>query len=1335
MAFIGRWFSSFATAYREMNQATLTGAIDVIVVRQPDGSLRASPFHVRFGKAGILRPRDKVVDIILNGEPVDLKMKLGDAGEAFFVELKDDESTVAPYLCTSPLPGDDAQRLMEQGLAEMRNHCDMQQNTSQSTGDAQLSEFSKELLPQTGSKSKSTTTTTNSDESGKETEDVVNVESTDNHRRASATEGALVPPSTPQTPRLILDDGFTTPSSALPIDASSTSSKTPTKSRPTALDTLAHLSTDGGDESSFGAASSNAASKSKMFRRKRKKSNSKKSPVSTTSSTTTTSTAKVSTQHEDSTPQTETFGDDIFVCEIDPSDEGVHGGSRNGVVGNWSSDDEEIESPHSEPAMTNGSLSNDNSTVITMSATRTIRTASADVGVNHFDYRQPSHSFSHKMSRSLPQDVALVASGRVIPDAPPPIAAAASTKSLLVNDIRGKLGFGYVSDNKGGAYSLGDTPLGELHPFSDGDLTPPMGSPFNRPFSPQSDSELLDRPTHGSKANRFSNVNWSWGQLPCVSHEYDKLPQVNEEFPESQDSTAFETPSQTPIRDIPEEGDKGDATLDSNLDASYLIDQVVPVLPSDSTTTTTANDAVAVALESKKTPPGLTLEELEQAEPQVKALYLSQPTRNESYGQSIGKALLDRRSETLKDDDAESATGSSLPQSPRQFEYGGGAGSSGFGSDAEGHSTVNRDNSHPTSPCCRHHQFLSKHQSEDADECECDVHGQSCGVDVGSPRPPSSPSPDFIGSETSSPSHSSQNPEILLSLCGGLHGNKKMSDECFMLSLITFDEFCEDPEGILANPDLVVKVGNHYYTWLVAAPVLLSMGAFGRPLPSAAVNVLLNKHQPESEERPTISDSRKKSTGGVASWFYWGSKDEEPVHSSSAPNMTSLEEVATPLVAAETVPMYVSTQGDPLEVGKEPTEADADETQSSVKFEIEIEDGVVEGENDETQRLEYIKSIRLTPEQLAKLPLKEGANDVVFSVTTSYQGTTRAEASIFLWNYDDKLIISDIDGTITRSDVLGQIMPLVGNDWSQDGITSLYRHIVENGYRIIYLSARAIGQAGITRSYLQSIRQESNCLPNGPLLLSPSSLFLAFHREVIEKKPEEFKIGCLQDIAKLFPWRDGASMPTLETEIHTAKVDKVDADAKAAFALAEVNKPFFAGFGNKSNDVVAYKAVEVPYSRIFTVNYRGEICHELLKNYRTSYTSLKDMADHVFPFIFKGESYLVEKESPKKTGILLRATSRSESDAAPPYPRPNGVSRLRGKERSYSTVEMPPSSSPFSSSFQNGQQQFTRSRRSDSAAPKCFFYEGEQYSSFAYWKEPLVNMDDEISGLAEAMKL
>ena len=32
-----------------------TGAIDVIVVQQEDGTLRCTPFHVRFGKLGVFQ--------------------------------------------------------------------------------------------------------------------------------------------------------------------------------------------------------------------------------------------------------------------------------------------------------------------------------------------------------------------------------------------------------------------------------------------------------------------------------------------------------------------------------------------------------------------------------------------------------------------------------------------------------------------------------------------------------------------------------------------------------------------------------------------------------------------------------------------------------------------------------------------------------------------------------------------------------------------------------------------------------------------------------------------------------------------------------------------------------------------------------------------------------------------------------------------------------------------------------------------------------------------------------------------------------------------------------
>ena len=56
------------------------------------------------------------------------------------------------------------------------------------------------------------------------------------------------------------------------------------------------------------------------------------------------------------------------------------------------------------------------------------------------------------------------------------------------------------------------------------------------------------------------------------------------------------------------------------------------------------------------------------------------------------------------------------------------------------------------------------------------------------------------------------------------------------------------------------------------------------------------------------------------------------------------------------------------------------------------------------------------------------------SLSSSSQGTTKAMCTVYLWDYHDKVVISDIDGTITRSDVAGQVLPLVGMDWTQNGV-------------------------------------------------------------------------------------------------------------------------------------------------------------------------------------------------------------------------------------------------------------------------------------------------------------
>lgn len=77
---------------------------------------------------------------------------------------------------------------------------------------------------------------------------------------------------------------------------------------------------------------------------------------------------------------------------------------------------------------------------------------------------------------------------------------------------------------------------------------------------------------------------------------------------------------------------------------------------------------------------------------------------------------------------------------------------------------------------------------------------------------------------------------------------------------------------------------------------------------------------------------------------------------------------------------------------------------------------------------------------------------------------------------------------------MGHILPIVGRDWAQSGVAQLFNKIEDNGYKLLYLSARAIGQAQTTREYLRSIKQGDLHLPDGPILLNPTSLITAFHR-------------------------------------------------------------------------------------------------------------------------------------------------------------------------------------------------------------------------------------------------
>jgi len=175
MNYVSKFLSNFKEFYNEINSATLTGAIDVVVIRLEDGSYSCSPFHVRFGKIGVLRSREKVVDIEINGEPMDIHMKLGETGEAFFVEETEDLDEVPSHLATSPIPSFSIEREMAKRMSEegktttdcLDVRIDPQDSTTSGTGqEMYIHSGSSRVQPSTQSVVDGTQDTSKSDLAG-----------------------------------------------------------------------------------------------------------------------------------------------------------------------------------------------------------------------------------------------------------------------------------------------------------------------------------------------------------------------------------------------------------------------------------------------------------------------------------------------------------------------------------------------------------------------------------------------------------------------------------------------------------------------------------------------------------------------------------------------------------------------------------------------------------------------------------------------------------------------------------------------------------------------------------------------------------------------------------------------------------------------------------------------------------------------------------------------------------------------------------------------------------------------------------------------------------------
>lgn len=216
--------------------------------------------------------------------------------------------------------------------------------------------------------------------------------------------------------------------------------------------------------------------------------------------------------------------------------------------------------------------------------------------------------------------------------------------------------------------------------------------------------------------------------------------------------------------------------------------------------------------------------------------------------------------------------------------------------------------------------------------------------------------------------------------------------------------------------------------------------------------------------------------------------------------------------------------------------------------EEEVKHEVIPEDNQELKRSNSsigVSRITLDSEGLSKLNLDYEMNIVRY--VTETKNPVEVVGRIFLWDYSHKIVISDIDGTLTKSDVMGHLCYFLGKDWSRGGVVNLYNRIITCGYKILYLSSRSLSQTKSTLGLLTFMDQDGQKLPPGPVLLSTEGMLRSIARE-ISNYSQVYKVNTLKAVKAAYP------------------------------SGCEV---FYAGFGNRSGDAVAYKEMGIPADRIF----------------------------------------------------------------------------------------------------------------------------------------------------------
>ncbi|XP_058089322.1 phosphatidate phosphatase PAH2-like isoform X2 [Magnolia sinica] len=216
----------------------------------------------------------------------------------------------------------------------------------------------------------------------------------------------------------------------------------------------------------------------------------------------------------------------------------------------------------------------------------------------------------------------------------------------------------------------------------------------------------------------------------------------------------------------------------------------------------------------------------------------------------------------------------------------------------------------------------------------------------------------------------STNPAVEISLCKHLLFEGMGADaasQAFDAEKVDAEKFSALGPLLVKNDKLVVRIGGRYFPWSAAAPIVLGMVSFGREqilVPEGMIAV--------DKADKAIEGESIVSSGG--SWKLWPFSFRKSKAESS-------------------------NKG-----------TDISNNASESAGDIAENNNMHEGST--TKKV--VRSITPTSEELASLDLKEGRNVITFTFSTAMLGKQQVDARIYLWKWNTRIVISDVDGTITK---------------------------------------------------------------------------------------------------------------------------------------------------------------------------------------------------------------------------------------------------------------------------------------------------------------------------------